>query len=198
MRGQYFLDGRPPREGELLRDPDLADALDRLGAQGADPFYTGNVGRAVSDWVCARGGMITGDDLAAYAMARREPLQVEYRGREVFTNPPPSAGALLGRALGTLDARTKPPDALAFLAAMAAADARGITSPAHPGAAAPRGADRLGSTTHFSVLDPDGWACSVTTSNGACSGVSVPGTGIHLNNMLGEEDLSPGGPMALR
>jgi gamma-glutamyltranspeptidase/glutathione hydrolase len=50
-----------------------------------------------------------------------------------------------------------------------------------------RGVDRLGSTTHVSVLDAEGWACSVTTSNGACSGVSVPGTGIHLNNMLGEE-----------
>jgi Gamma-glutamyltransferase len=54
-------------------------------------------------------------------------------------------------------------------------------------------ADRLGSTTHLSVLDADGWACSVTCSNGAGSGVSVPGTGIHLNNMLGEEDLSPRG-----
>jgi gamma-glutamyltranspeptidase / glutathione hydrolase len=104
---RYFVDGRSPRAGELLRDPELADALDRLGAQGAAPFYTGDVGRAVSDWVRARGGMITGDDLAAYAVVRREPLQVEYRGREVFTNPPPSAGGgLLGRALATLDART--------------------------------------------------------------------------------------------
>jgi gamma-glutamyltranspeptidase/glutathione hydrolase len=50
---------------------------------------------------------------------------------------------------------------------------------------------RLGSTTHVSVLDADGWACSVTCSNGACSGVLVPGTGIHLNNMMGEEDLNP-------
>ena len=193
---RYFVDGRPPREGELLRDPELADALDRLGAQGAAPFYTGDVGRAVSDWVRARGGMITDDDLAAYTVVRRAPLRVEYRGREVFTNPPPSAGgALLGRALATLDARIGPPDALALLAAMAAADdARDLTLPAHPGAAALRGAGRLGSTTHVSVLDTDGWACSVTTSNGASSGVSVPGTGIHLNNMLGEEDLSPRGP----
>ena len=61
---RYFVDGRSPRAGELLRDPELADALDRPGAQGAAPFYTGDVGRAVSDWVRARGGMITGDDLA--------------------------------------------------------------------------------------------------------------------------------------
>jgi gamma-glutamyltranspeptidase/glutathione hydrolase len=50
---------------------------------------------------------------------------------------------------------------------------------------------RLGSTTHISVLDSDGLACSVTCTNGEGSAVVVPGTGVHLNNMMGEEDLSP-------
>src|SRR6185312_9034201 len=50
---------------------------------------------------------------------------------------------------------------------------------------------RLGSTTHISVLDSHGRACSVTCTNGEGSGVIVPGTGIHLNNVMGEEDLSP-------
>ena len=50
---------------------------------------------------------------------------------------------------------------------------------------------RLGSTTHIAALDRDGWACSVTCSNGSASGVIVPGTGVHLNNMLGEQDLNP-------
>ena len=50
---------------------------------------------------------------------------------------------------------------------------------------------QLGSTTHISVLDGDGRACAVTCTNGEGSGVIVPGTGIHLNNMMGEEDLSP-------
>src|SRR4029453_13038955 len=51
--------------------------------------------------------------------------------------------------------------------------------------------DRIGSTTHISVLDGDGNAASVTCSNGSGSGVVPPGTGIHFNNMLGEEDLNP-------
>jgi gamma-glutamyltranspeptidase/glutathione hydrolase len=51
--------------------------------------------------------------------------------------------------------------------------------------------DRLGSTTHISVLDAEGNAASVTCSNGSGSGVVPPGTGIHFNNMLGEEDLNP-------
>jgi gamma-glutamyltranspeptidase/glutathione hydrolase len=50
---------------------------------------------------------------------------------------------------------------------------------------------RLGSTTHVAVLDGEGGCASVTCSNGSCSGVIVPGTGLHLNNMLGEEDLNP-------
>ena len=56
----------------------------------------------------------------------------------------------------------------------------------------PRGSadDRIGSTTHISVLDGEGNAASVTCSNGPV-GVVPPGTGIHLNNMLGEEDLNP-------
>ena len=50
---------------------------------------------------------------------------------------------------------------------------------------------RLGSTTHIAVVDGEGWACSVTCSAGSASGIVVPGTGIHLNNMLGEQDLNP-------
>jgi gamma-glutamyltranspeptidase / glutathione hydrolase len=53
--------------------------------------------------------------------------------------------------------------------------------------------DALGSTTHIAVLDAAGNAASVTCSNGTGSGVLPPGTGIHLNNMLGEEDLNPHG-----
>src|SRR5205823_14849572 len=50
---------------------------------------------------------------------------------------------------------------------------------------------RLGSTTHISVIDVEGRACSTTCTNGEGSGVVVPGTGIHLNNVMGEEDLNP-------
>ena len=63
----------------------------------------------------------------------------------------------------------------------------------HGGAGGPDEPDRLGSTTHIAVIDADGNCASVTCSNGTGSGVVVPGTGVHLNNMLGEEDLNPQG-----
>lgn len=53
--------------------------------------------------------------------------------------------------------------------------------------------NRHGSTTHISVVDGENMAVSITTSNGEGSGIVVPGTGIHLNNMLGEEDINPMG-----
>jgi gamma-glutamyltranspeptidase/glutathione hydrolase len=53
------------------------------------------------------------------------------------------------------------------------------------------------STTHISAVDAAGNAASLSASTGCGSGVIVPGTGIQLNNMLGEEDLSPGGRTAM-
>jgi gamma-glutamyltranspeptidase / glutathione hydrolase len=59
-----------------------------------------------------------------------------------------------------------------------------------PGSA---GGAPMGNTTHISVMDAEGACASVTCSNGSCSGVVVAGTGVHLNNMLGEQDLNPFG-----
>jgi gamma-glutamyltranspeptidase/glutathione hydrolase len=133
---------------------------------------------------------------------RRDPVHVPYRDTVVCTNPPPSAGGVLvGRALAELGSVPGLPDVPALVAAMVAAERErtpeflaglsdaGLTPGLDDSACA--SANRLGSTTHVSVLDADGWACAVTTSNGEGSGVVVPGTGVHLNNVLGEEDLSP-------
>jgi gamma-glutamyltranspeptidase/glutathione hydrolase len=52
-------------------------------------------------------------------------------------------------------------------------------------------AGRLGSTTHISVLDAEGRAAAVTCTNGEGCGLVIPGTGMHPNNIMGEEDLNP-------
>jgi gamma-glutamyltranspeptidase/glutathione hydrolase len=184
------LGGQPlPREGDVLRDPELADAIARLAAEGAAPFYTGDIGDAASDAVLARGGLLTRADLAAYEAVPREPERVSYRGRDVLTNPPPSAGGILiAHSLALLEREAGPPSVAQLVRAMRAAQQE--RTPEFLEGLAAR-ASRLGSTTHVSVLDSDGWACAVTTTNGEGSGLVVPGTGIHLNNMMGEEDLSP-------
>jgi gamma-glutamyltranspeptidase / glutathione hydrolase len=198
----FAPDGRLLREGDTIRQPELGDALERLGEHGAAPFYTGEVAAAIVDWVTQGGGTLTAEDLAAYRVVDRDPVHVAYRGRDVLTNPPPSAGGILiAHALASLDADPGPPSVQAIVAAMERTqNARtpefldGLDDPSFvqrflAGDAGAGG--RLGSTTHIAVLDRDGWACSVTCSNGASSGIVVPGTGVHLNNMLGEQDLNP-------
>jgi gamma-glutamyltranspeptidase/glutathione hydrolase len=196
----FAPEGTVLREGDTIRQPELADALERLGAEGAAPFYTGDIAAAIVDWLAQRGGLLTATDLQSYDVVDREPVRVSYRGRDVLTNPPPSAGGILiAHALAALDAQPGPPAVEAIVEAMETTQAArtpeflaGLGDPAFverflttkPGG-------RLGSTTHTAVLDADGWACSVTCSNGACSGVVVPGTGVHLNNMCGEQDLNP-------
>lgn len=205
-RALFAPNGSVPRAGDVVRQPELADALERLGAEGAAPFYTGDVGSAIAEFVSAGGGMLTRADLAAYSVLDRQPLRVGYRAREVLTNPPPSAGGiLLARALALLDAQPGPPSMQQivevleqtqkertpeFLAGLD--DPESVKRFLRGGPTIdPTGRNELGSTTHIAVLDREGRACSVTCSNGSCSGVVVPGTGVHLNNMLGEQDLNP-------
>ena len=188
--------GHVLREGELLLNPELGDALQRLGEEGAEPFYRGDIASAVCDWLRAHGGALCGENLAGYEAVEREPVSIRYRDREVLTNPPPSAGGtLLAYALALLDRGSAPPGLSDVVEAMAAA--QGERTPEFVEGLSEEGflerflARNLGSTTHISVLDAEGRACSVTCSNGEGSGVVVPGTGIHLNNVMGEQDLNP-------
>jgi gamma-glutamyltranspeptidase/glutathione hydrolase len=188
--------GHVLREGELLLNPELGDALERLGGDGAEPFYRGDIARAVCEWLSARGGSLSATELADYRAIEREPVRVSYRDRTVLTNPPPSAGGtLLAYALALLDRGPQPPPLAGVLAAMESAQSERtpefVEGLAQDGFLERFLAAKLGSTTHISVLDADGRACSVTCTNGEGSGVVVPGTGIHVNNVMGEEDLNP-------
>jgi gamma-glutamyltranspeptidase/glutathione hydrolase len=196
----YAPNGPLLKEGEIWRDGDLGDTIERLGRDGCAPFYTGDIARAVIDWIAAHDGILSEEDLHRYDAIEREPLCVGYRGRDVYTNPPPSAGGiLLALALGRLN-RTPggPPSLQTIVAAME--EAQDERTPEFVEGLAEEGfaelflgslGSRMGSTTHISVIDAAGRACSVTCTNGEGSGVVVPGTGIHVNNIMGEEDLSP-------
>jgi gamma-glutamyltranspeptidase/glutathione hydrolase len=201
----YAPDGRRLGAGDLFRFPALAEALERFGTEGAEPFYRGDVAAAIAESVATQGGSIGPSDLASYEAIERRPIRAPFRGTEVLTNPPPSSGGLLiAYCLGLLERLGERSGPEQLVAAMGAAnEARGdefaealygegleqaLLDPARLDLAA---GDLLGSTTHISVLDGDGLCASLTCSNGSGSGVLVPGTGVMLNNMLGEEDLNP-------
>jgi gamma-glutamyltranspeptidase/glutathione hydrolase len=204
-RELYAPEGRPLGEGGVFRFPALAEALERFAAEGAEPFYRGEVAAALSGYVAEHGGTLGPGDLAAYEPIERDPIEVPFRGTEVLTNPPPSSGGILvAYTLGLLERLGESSGPEQLVAAMEAANhARGeefaealygeglARSLLDPQQLDLRAGDLLGSTTHIAVLDDEGMCASVTCSNGSGSGVLVPGTGVILNNMLGEEDLNP-------
>ena len=160
----FAPDGRLLRAGERLRQPELGDALERLGSEGARPFYEGDIATAIVDWLAARGGLVTKADLSAYEAVDREPIHVSYRGRDVLTNPPPSAGGvLIARALAMLDGVPGPPSVLQLVEVMertqkerTAEFRAGLDDPRFVKGFLARPVGRLGSNTHISALDRDG------------------------------------------
>ena len=198
----YEPSGRPLDVGETIRMPDVGDLIERLGAEGPSFLYEGDCAAAVADWVCERGGTLTREDLASYRVIERRPAKARYQGREILTNPPPSSGGILiAYSLNLMERLAPgPDDRLRTLVKVmdrtnkerTADFMKGLHSEGYLETFLAR-TNQLGNTTHISVMDADGACASVTASNGSCSGVIVPGTGLHLNNMLGEEDLNPAG-----
>lgn len=205
-RDIYAPDGHILREGEVFRYPDLATAIERFAAEGSDSIYSGDVAEAIEQYVCSRGGLLSVDDLASYRAIEREPVSASFAGNRILSNPPPSAGGILiAYSLAFLE-RIGDSTTAGIVRAMSAANrareedfAAGLEREDFVSEflsdeslhRALKRDDRLGSTTHLAVMDSDGLCASVTCSNGTGSGMVVPGTGVHLNNMLGEEDLNP-------
>ena len=202
-------------EGEQLRQPELADALELLAIEGERLFYQGEMGAGLIAACETGGGYLRKADLENYRVLKREPLGYDYLNARIFTNPPPSSG---GSLIGFAHALLEPYDQGEFgsvqhLGLLSEVMAQTNLARMENGQTANGGAGNLlhaetiarfqsalaghplnsRGTTHISVVDARGNAASLTLSNGEGSGYVLPGTGIMLNNMLGEEDLNPGG-----
>lgn len=211
--------GQLLQQGELLRLPDLADCLETLAREGEAFFYQGEIAAAVVQLCAEQGGHLANEDFNRYRVFRRKPLSIDYRDATVSTNPAPSSGGtLIAFALQLLQsfdlshtAFGSAPylDLLAQVQEMtnkARIDTYLNATTLHPGehVLAPDLVETYRSqikpapmcsrgTTQISVIDRQGNVASLTTSNGEGCGLFIPGTGIMLNNMLGEEDLNPKG-----
>jgi gamma-glutamyltranspeptidase/glutathione hydrolase len=193
-------------EGEVLVNEDLACFLEGLPDGGAHEFYEGAPAASIASDMRARDGLLTAEDLASYRVVERAPLAMTYRGHRVLTNPLPALGGhLVGLSLTLLDAQDVPSSGFAsgehlraLVAVMAEVErlrAEGCLATANAGEIE-AGGERVRcsrGTTHVSVADAGGNVASMTTSNGEGSGYVVAGTGIMLNNMMGEDDLHPEG-----
>lgn len=215
----YGIDGRLAA-GDRLVMGDLADTLEQIARGGAAELYTGELGRALVRHLSEHGGCLTERDLAEYRVVRRRPVSATFRSHLFESNPPPSSGgALIAYALTLLDRLPLGDDptgaeAISVLAEVMREQARmrtkGFERALYRGGLARKlldsqaaALDRIkrrepgvsepappGGTTHISAVDSAGNAAALTVSTGSGSGVIVPGTGIQVNNMLGEFDLA--------
>jgi gamma-glutamyltranspeptidase/glutathione hydrolase len=206
-RALYAPRGALLVEGDRLANPDLAAFLEALPNGGARDFYEGALAQRIAGDMREGQGLLTADDLAAFRVVEREPLEASYRGYKLLTNPRPSfGGSLLALSLALFEATGDLPEGAderlltltGVLCEVERLRAAGQLGPdALPAAARRDSADRVRrftrGTTHASVCDAEGNVASMSTSNGEGSGYVVPGTGIMLNNMLGEDDLHPDG-----
>lgn len=221
-RRQFYKGDRVYREGEEMTFPELADTLQAVGEVGANLFYEGDLGRKVSSYVLGMGGILTERDLAEYRPVVREPMSVRHGVGEMYTNGPPSAGgptlAQMLRVVSAYDLASMP--GREYVAVMAGAMklaledretqyldgaengtvAARLTGEEYAKVQRRRILEGFGSphTTHLSCVDAEGLAVSITASMGYGSGLVVPGTGIPLNNSLGEPELNPKGFHALK
>ena len=178
-RSLFFRDGRPLRVGDRFTNPDLASLLAAVGAGDRTGFDPEELG-----------GNVSAADLSAYRVIERQPLRIDHRGARVLTNPPPSmGGSLVAHGLEVVGHTEPVADRDEPRAIRVRAEAlRSVTEHRTKlGPAATRG------TTHLAVIDADGNVATMTTSNGSGSGEFAEGLGVQLNNVMGEEDLHPGG-----
>jgi gamma-glutamyltranspeptidase / glutathione hydrolase len=204
------------QEGELLKQPELAVLLEQISQKGETFFYNGDVAGKTAEICRDLGGHLSEEDFQKYRVIKRKPLKLDYKGCRLSINPPPGSGGILVIfALKLLEEisfdnlRFGTPGYLQLMA-----DVQGMTEKAKADAFAGGGehTDILDpdymalyrktikkrfaafrGTTHISIADRIGNVAALTTSNGEGSGIMIPGTGVMMNNMLGEEDINPNG-----
>jgi gamma-glutamyltranspeptidase/glutathione hydrolase len=202
-------DGSLKSSGSNIIVPHLADSLEIIATEGSRAFYEGELGTAIAGHCADNGGLLTLDDLSNYEPIVRAPLMVRLARWQVASNPPPAVGGAILSAMllafeknpivawdsaalrqlinvqrAVLSFRKKRLD----LSDDIAADVAELIDIA-------ANADRLSvwassSTVHTSTADDSGMACAITASSGYGSGEMPVGTGLWLNNSLGELELN--------
>jgi len=93
--GRIFMpNGEVPKEGDVIRQAELAETLKVIAQQGAEIFYQGRIAEAIAETIKNNGGVMTLEDLKNYKAVWREPLIGTYRNRTIVTMPPPSSGGV--------------------------------------------------------------------------------------------------------
>ncbi len=233
----FKKNGQPLSEGDLFIQKDLANTLKLIAQKGRDGFYKGEVAQKLISQIESLGGIMSEKDLEEYKPVERYPLIGTYRGYEIITMGPPSAGGITllqtfnilenltfqradwgssryihtiteafkfsfadrSQYLGDPDFYSVPVEKLISknYAKEIFSKITDIATPSNqiiPGKYLP--ATESDETTHYSIIDKDGNAVSVTTTINSSYGsrIVVDGAGFLLNNEMDDFSSKPGEP----
>ena len=205
----HRADGTLLDAGDRVIVPHLADSLDAIARNGARVFYEGEIAAAISNHCRDGNGMLTAEDLSSYRAVERPSLRADIGDWHLASNPPPAVGgsvltAMLLACADLPDQRWTEAALTQLIAAQRAcldfrrrnldfaddvsAEAAHLVESARSGQLLSRWTSA--STVHTSVVDNEGTGCAMTASSGYGSGEMPPGTGLWLNNCLGEIELN--------
>ncbi len=177
-----LLEGDSPKPlGSTIVFPGLAPTLRHLAAAGGQDFYEGDLAQVIISDLEARGGQLTREDLARYRAVARPPLGRSMRGWDLALNPDPAIGGVsVARVLDQIEDADSFDDSALARALLVAFEERGAATLRPP------------STISIAVADPEGAVVAGSFSAGYVSGVIPKGTGMLMNNALGELELTEG------
>ncbi len=214
----FLKDGNLIDHTHLYVNLEYANFLKEFVKCGDKIFYEGAIASDIENMCKKMGGDLRKEDLENYKMIKRKPISFDFKDYEILTNTTPSAGGILiafalkileKQELGEFGSNEHIKHLIEAMVTTSDFRHEQINEFLHNEGLADILNDQplmdsylkafknrinlWGNTTHISVLDEEGNAATVTTTNGEGSGIIAPNTGIILNNMLGEEDLNPHG-----
>jgi len=101
---QMTINGKAPKKGELWRNPNLANTLEKISREGRNGFYKGTTAKTIADYIQAQGGFLSVEDLASHRGEWVQPISTNYRGVDVWELPPNGQGLAALQILNILEA----------------------------------------------------------------------------------------------
>ena len=101
--GRLYLGNGALRPGSIVTYKDLAATLRQIAEGGAEVFYRGPIAKTIARAVREAGGWLGEDDLAAFEPEWREPVTITYRGRRIYSMPPPFSAFQMLETLNILE-----------------------------------------------------------------------------------------------
>jgi gamma-glutamyltranspeptidase / glutathione hydrolase len=99
----FFPDGKPPREGQVVKQPDLARSFRRIAIEGVDAFYHGELGEEIVAFLQENGGLLNKQDFASFQPRWREPIQTTFKGHTLYGMGPGSCEMTMFQVLNIME-----------------------------------------------------------------------------------------------